>query len=452
MKLPETFTNYMQEMLKDESEAFFQALTKESPVSLRLNPSKKIKMPEPEAIPWTTQGFYLPKRPVFTLDPLFHAGCYYVQEASSMFLEQIITNEIKSPVCCLDLCAAPGGKSTHLSSLLPEGSLLVSNEVIRSRANILAENLIKWGNPSTTITNNDPSEIGKHQHLFDLILADVPCSGEGMFRKDERAIDEWSPTNIALCAERQHRIISDIWPALKPGGILIYSTCTYNLKENEENILFFIDQFNAKPLEIPIKPEWQITGSQKENIPVHRFFPHRTKGEGFFIAALQKNEDEFINSNRKKKVQKNKSSKIEIPKDIYNWILHPDNYHVELKNQDIIFFPKEHQETLALLQENLRIIIAGTHIGEMKGKDMIPNHSLCMSTAFNQEAFPSYEVDKEQALQFLKKESFNKIPSSYERGYMQIKYSGHPLGFIKNIGNRANNLYPQEWRIRMKID
>ena len=297
MALPIDFITRTRALLGNEFDSFEAALQADVPVSIRINEKKGAPIPAADTpdnrVAWCDTGYYLPERLSFTFDPLFHAGAYYVQEASSMFLEQVIRSHVKTPVRCLDLCAAPGGKSTHLAACLPEGSLLVSNEVIRSRSHILAENIAKWGNPNCVVTNNDPKEIGRLTHFFDVIVADVPCSGEGMFRKDTDSTGEWSIANVALCAGRGRRIIHDIWNALKPGGLLIYSTCTYNTEEDEENVHHITEELGAEALPIPaVKDEWQITGPLKYNHPVYRFFPHKTKGEGFFLAALRKADGE----------------------------------------------------------------------------------------------------------------------------------------------------------------
>ena len=288
MALPIDFITRTRVLLGDEYAALEKALMADVPVSIRINPKKSDKRPEATPVPWSQLGYYLPERLSFTFDPLFQNGTYYVQEASSMFLEQAIRTYVQEPVACLDLCAAPGGKSTHLLSLLPEGSVLVSNEVIRSRSYILAENIQKWGYPNHVVTNNDPAEVGELTHLFDVIVTDVPCSGEGMFRKDTDSTGEWSVANVELCASRQRRILHDIWNALKPGGLLVYSTCTYNTEEDEENIQYIIDELGAEPLSIPIDDAWGVCGALKYANPVYRFFPHRTRGEGFFLAALRK--------------------------------------------------------------------------------------------------------------------------------------------------------------------
>ena len=411
MNLPAEFAEQTRVLLGDvEYEKLVSALAEDTPVSIRLNPWKQKKI-EPSigreqftAVPWCADGFYLNERLTFTFDPLFHAGSYYVQEASSMFLEQAMQQYVNEPVTVLDLCAAPGGKSTHIRSLLPEGSLLVANEVIRNRSQVLAENLIKWGHPDVMVTNNDPANFAKLTELFDVIMTDVPCSGEGMFRKDPGAIEEWSLENVEICWQRQRRIIADIWPCLKPGGILIYSTCTYNTKENEENISWIMEELGAEPLSVNVPDEWGITGNLSDSdFPVYRFMPHKTKGEGFFLAVLRKGgEGELERTGNKE----------------------------------------------ALIRKHLRVIKdSGVEPGVLKGKDLIPSHAQAMSVTLDLEAYPSCELTYEQAIAYLRREAIV-LDASVPRGSILVMYRNVPLGFVKNIGNRANNLYPQDWRIR----
>ncbi len=465
MKLPEDFVHTMHSLLQGESDAFFRALDEPASTTIRLNPFKVrdiSALPEltsyvSEPLPWASNAYYLSTRPSFTLDPLLHAGCYYVQEAASMFMEQIVSTYIDKPVRALDLCAAPGGKSTHLASILPEGSLLVCNEVIRSRSAILTENIIKWGNPAVVVTNNDPSEIGKIPAYFDIILADVPCSGEGMFRKDKEAVHEWSPGTVKLCADRQKRIISDVWDSLKPGGLLIYSTCTYNTEENEENIRWISKVPEADILDITIEPDWQISSGKKYDFPVFRFFPHKTKGEGFFIAVLRKKEPEHFYSfkeknkhSRKKRDFRLSRKKLPIPSEIYNQIIQPDAFFFENNHNTITAIPALHHPDINLLKESLHVVHTGIRIGEIKGKDIVPDHQLAMSGSFNKQSFPPVEVDKNTALAFLKKESLQ-LPDETPKKFVTITFDGLPLGFAKNIGTRANNLYPNDWRIRKSL-
>ena len=379
-----------------------------------------------------------------------------------MFVEQALRQYMSTaPVVALDLCAAPGGKSTHVRSLLPEGSLLVANEVIRNRSQILAENLTKWGHPDVVVTNNDPADFAPLTSFFDVILTDVPCSGEGMFRKDPVAVSEWSPENVDVCWQRQRRILSDIWPCLKPGGLLVYSTCTYNTKEDEENIRWMRDTFGAEILPLDIPADWNITGNllAGEDFSVYRFLPHRTRGEGFFLALLRKPEQEeegleenFQPSRRKsatscgKKKQASAISKEQLAF-VRRWLLSPDDYELSVVGTSVTAFPKAYLSELSSLQQSLRVIQSGVSLAEAKGKDLIPHHALAMSCLLCTDAFSREEVAYEQAIAYLRKEAIV-LSAAAPRGYVLLTYKDVPLGFVKNIGNRANNLYPQEWRIR----
>ncbi|KAA6314525.1 Ribosomal RNA small subunit methyltransferase F, partial [termite gut metagenome] len=406
-------------------------------------------------IPWCSSGYYLKQRLTFTFDPLFHAGCYYVQEAASMFLEQVMKQYVQKPVVMLDLCAAPGGKSTHVRSLLPKGSLLVANEIIRSRFRTLDENLIKWGHPDVVITNNDPADFAALTGFFDVILVDAPCSGEGMFRKDTKTMKEWRLGNVELCQRRQQRILSDSWSCLKPDGMLIYSTCTYNTKENEENVQWMQQEFGAETLPVDIAKDWHITGTlTTHTFPVYRFLPYQTEGEGFFLAVLRKPFDRKNHGNEYLFQQKRSKRKTNIPvasKNILSvakgWLLPHEDYRLSLKETSITVFPKAYENEWSLLEQYLRIVRSGTMVGDMKGKDMIPRHALAMSGLLRRDAFPTEEVDYAQALAYLQKKTIP-LNKNFVSGYVLIQYKNVPLGFVKNMGNRVNNLYPSEWRVR----
>lgn len=456
MNLPQSFVERTRQLLGDEQYPLFeQALGTEVPVSIRPNRMKCNLPVAGEPVPWAPSGIYLEKRPTFTFDPLFHAGCYYVQEASSMFVERVLREYVQEPVVMLDLCAAPGGKSTLCRSALPEGSLLVANEVMRNRSQILAENLMKWGHPEVVVTNNDPADFTDLTHLFDVILTDVPCSGEGMFRKDQVAVEEWSLENVDICLQRQRRILSDIWPALKPGGLLIYSTCTFNREEDEDNVAWIARELGADVLEVPVEEAWGITGNLiGDSFPVYRFLPHKVKGEGFFLAILRKHagEVETVEPRAEKKKKggkdvKGKAPQLSVPKEAKDWLQIPGDYQLTINGTNVQAFPKSHETVYTLLQQYVKVIHAGITLGEMKGKDLIPHHSLAMSTALADGAFPKAEVTYEQAIAYLRKESLV-LDTGVPRGYVLLTYQNIPLGFMKNIGNRANNLYPQEWRIR----
>lgn len=449
MALPSDFITRTRGLLGDAFDRLEAALQTDAPVSIRINRSKGTTAPAgSEQVAWCDTGYYLPQRLSFTFDPLFHAGGYYVQEASSMFLEQAVRAYVSGPVKCLDLCAAPGGKSTHLLGVLPEGSLLVSNEVIRARSHILAENLSKWGNPFHIVTNNDPEEIGRLTQVFDVIVTDVPCSGEGMFRKDTDSAGEWSVANVRLCASRQRRILHDVWEALRPGGLLIYSTCTYNTEENEENVHYLIEEFGAEALPIPAPAEWNLTGPLRFDHPAYRFFPHKTRGEGFFLAVLRKAEGEREEIRPKAKNKKEKKTPSPtLAAGFADWVRAPQAYRMEVENEVVRLFPQIYEETYRLIASQLQIVTAGVQLGEIKGKDLVPAHSLALSTLLNREAFPSVELDWDEAITYLKKDALH-LPADVKKGYVLVCYKQTPLGFVKHLGNRANNLYPSEWRIR----
>lgn len=461
MQLPDEFTSRMKDMLgESEYDHFDKAITSTSPTSIRVNPLKpSMDIPYGQIVPWCKTGRYLEQRPSFTFDPLFHAGSYYVQEASSMFVNHIISTLISEPSIVLDLCAAPGGKSTLAISALPQGSVLIANEIVRQRANILAENITKWGNPNTIVTNNCASDFQPLGPIFDLIICDAPCSGEGMFRKDPQSIDEWSTANVAMCQERQREILSDIWQCLKPGGLLIYSTCTYNTLENEENAVWAAEQLGAELISIDIPSEWNISDNKlsNSNFNVYRFFPHKTRGEGFFACIMRKNSDAEIpptrtskNKEHKKGADNRKGKELPMPKDIKQWLSHPEQYTFKSTTTSHTAFPTQHIHLLEQALAHLKVIHYGITIANIKGKTIIPAHSLAMSASLNAEMFPSTELTEQQAIAYLRTEPIT-LSSSTPTGYVLLKYKGLPLGFAKNIGNRANNLYPSEWRIRKSI-
>lgn len=421
-------------------------------------------------VPWCPEGFYLKERPAFTFDPLLHAGVYYVQEASSMFLQQAIRQYVKEPVRMLDLCAAPGGKSTLALQNLPEGSFLVSNEIDRQRSRILAENLIKWGTPNVLVTNNAPRDFSYFPHYFDVVLTDVPCSGEGMFRKDEQAVAEWSERNVAMCTERQRSILQDCWNCLKPGGLLIYSTCTFNLHEDEENVHWIVEHLEAESLPVDVDEQWNIVGNLA-GLPesVYHFFPHRTEGEGFFLAVLRKKESlsnesplssvvhsketerkskgKLTKYSERKKHKKNATPSFKVSGEIKDWLKDPNCFTFHEKDDMLIAIPASLDNDFRFLMEALHPLQSGITVAFKKGKAWTPAHSLAMSLWLNKSAFSAYDVTLEQAWSYLRGESFA-LPKDIPVGFVLITYREYPLGFVKNIGNRSNNLYPQNWKIR----
>lgn len=455
MNLPESFKAQMRPVLGDEQcESFYESLDAAPPTSIRINLFKpSVCEYAGEEVPWCRSGRCLDERPSFTLDPLFHSGAYYVQEASSMFLDWILRAFVEKPSTVLDLCAAPGGKSTLTLSALPKGSVLVANEIVRQRSQILAENIIKWGSPNAIVTNNCAADFQEVGQVFDVVICDAPCSGEGMFRKDPKAVDEWSPQNVDMCQSRQREILADIWPCLKPGGLLVYSTCTYNLKENEENVLWAVENLGAEVLDCDVPEEWGVTGNLLEGtaFPVYHFFPHKTKGEGFFACVMRKGEDcedEMCGrARRDKKKGRDAHKEPPFPKEVKMWVDTPQQYTFLTTGAGLYAFPSAHANLLHSALSSLKVVHYGIQLATLKGKAVIPAHSLAMSVCMSKAAFPMFEVDETTALSYLRTESVV-LPSDAPIGYVILSHKGSPLGFVKNIGNRANNLYPSEWRIR----
>lgn len=436
----------MQATLAEEWPAFESSHQQPSFTSIRLNPAKQ-KPYDLTKIAWTDFGYFLPERPSFTLDPTFHAGTYYVQEASSMFLEQALkqTVDLTKPLRVLDLCAAPGGKSTHLLSLLNQESLLVSNEVIRSRASILSENIQKWGHANVVVTNNDPKDFQRLNGFFDVMVVDAPCSGEGLFRKDPKAMEEWSEDNVALCAQRQQRILADVWPALKQDGILIYCTCTYNEKENEENIGWLIHNSKLKiqSLRVEHNNDWGVEEIVKNGMYGYRFFPHKVKGEGFFISVLRK-KDEAEEVTMRTKTQLPLVSK-KIAERVNEWLLNP--HQLILLDDLIVALPEQFRTEINWLANNLSVVTQGTAVATLKHEKLIPEHAVALSLELNRDQFVQIELSLDQALAYLRKET--PLIGEGQKGFALVTYQNHPLGWVNLLGNRINNLYPANWRVRM---
>ncbi len=512
MKLPLDFVGSMETCLGNEIGDFLKALDDEPAVSIRLNPAKtkpgtRFFVPA-EPVPWSRWGYYLEERPSFTFDPLLHAGIYYVQEASSMFVDHVVRELLSEPAVCLDLCAAPGGKSLSLLSSLPTGSLLVSNEVVRQRANILAETIIKHGHTNVMVTNNTPADFGRLTHAFDLILVDAPCSGEGMFRKNIRAVEEWSLNNVQRCAERQNDILVDAWQALKPGGFLVYSTCTFNVTENESVVFDLARSTGARFIQVETGSDWGISPSFDERTPGYRFFPHRTRGEGLSLFILWKPTEETITRKKfsiaeelitaegtippeqpvttsnsivekrggdsrcddrrgvvegtcmdidergwggkkrrgKKKSYKGKYTFLKDPSAFESYFHNPGAFRFLERGQRVFALPAMHFDSMMAFDEKLRTVSMGIEVGEFKKGDFIPSHALALNRELHTESFPRFPVAYNQAIAYFRKEAI--VLPGAPRGMLLLTYEDEPIGFAKNVGNRANNLYPDEWRIR----
>ena len=449
MNLPKDFESYfLSRWQAEDVTALIRGLEAESSVSIRLNTKRMSSDAMPIGadgrVPWCPEGFYLKVRPSFTADPLLHAGAYYVQEASSMFLAHVLRSLVEAPLSivhcpfsinnCLDLCAAPGGKSTLLRSLLPDECLLVSNEPNRARCQVLAENLAKWGHPNVLVTQAYASDIAQavlekavllqkntpFLPPFDLILADVPCSGEGMMRKEAEAIAQWSPAFVAECASLQRSIVADIWPALRPGGILIYSTCTFNPEEDEENVEWIARELGADVISIPTDPSWGIRGDLRRKssvpndspsgsasgsslnypilLPCYHFLPGQVRGEGFFLAVLRKHGIPTDSTLDESAAEESRSSKKKAKK--------------------------------------------------QKGRTpQTPPFPILPTDQLDQEGAAQVELSLTDSIRYLQREALV-LPPDTPRGIVQVCYRRQRLGLMNNLGTRANNLYPKEWRIR----
>ncbi len=401
-------------------------------------------------VPWCKTGLFLDERPSFTTDPLFHAGAYYVQEASSMFLEMAVQQscDLNTSLRVLDLCAAPGGKSTHLLSLLSPNSLLVSNEVIRQRVNVLSENISKWGAASVVVTHNDPAHFQRLPEFFDLIVVDAPCSGSGLFRKDPIAIESWSLANVALCSQRQQRILADVMDSLKPGGILIYSTCSYSVEEDESNADWLVQEMHMEPikLSVPLKSGIIETESLQSHAPGYRFFPDKVAGEGFYLAAF------------KKKGMAKRADVMQLTKDwqavskqaigiLQKWVQPNENISFISWESQLLAVPTTQLNAIQQLQKHLYIRKAGTLAGSIIRDEWIPDHDMAMNPQIEID-MPKISLNKSDALQYLRRNIFE--IDTQLKGWVLVQFEGINLGWIKLLPGRINNYYPKDWRILNK--
>jgi 16S rRNA C967 or C1407 C5-methylase (RsmB/RsmF family)/NOL1/NOP2/fmu family ribosome biogenesis protein len=441
MPFPEGFIKHIENCEGFNESSFSKAHAMATPVSIRFNSLKPINHHHQEKVPWCDNAFYLDHRPAFVFDPLFHAGVYYVQEASSMFTGYLFQQyaPTQNAIKVLDLCAAPGGKSTLIADLMNENSLLVSNEVIKTRSKILKENIDKWGAPNIVVSNNDPREFKNLTQYFDVIIIDAPCSGSGLFRKDPAAMKEWSLDNVTHCSLRQGRIITDIIPTLKPGGLLIYATCSYSTEEDESIIESLLHKGFTNPVNSSLPAAF---GEIIRNKYGYRFYPDKIKGEGFFISILQSAASENVPTSYQPK--RYEAITIEEKDIIIKYFDKPDK----------LFFYK-HKEVIYCIPENLKndiqalgslyLVKSGTAVGIIKNSDLIPDHELAMSVLISKE-IPRIEVDEKTAVEYLRKNTI--VIDAQIKGWCLITYLNIPLGWAKIIPGRLNNYYPIELRIR----
>lgn len=421
--------------------------------AIRLHPTKTAgqdagqMLPLAGPVPWCPGGYYLGRRPSFILDPLWHAGAYYVQDPSSMSLAFAMTHLLaeQAPVQALDLCAAPGGKSTLMASFLPAGSALVSNEVIGSRVPVLAENIVRWGMPDVLVTRRDAKDFGRLGPTFDLIVVDAPCSGSGLFRKDPEAVGEWSSEGVAHCSRRQRRILGDVMDALRPGGLLCYATCSYSVAEDEEISRFLQEDFALEPLTLPFSPSWGIVESKTASGEVagYRFYPDRLAGEGFFLACFRK--PGASPDMRAERAPRRKQSAADGAGALAPWLAEPDRWSFREKDGEVYVMGGGAGALLDAVGSRLHPVFAGCHAGKVVRGELVPDHALALGTLLSP-AVPRLTLSRDEALAYLRKAPLD-LPRA-PRGWTIASFEGQGLGWIKGLGHRINNYYPTSWRIR----
>ena len=456
MRLPEQFISRMQrELGVAEAEVLCAALETEPSTSVRLNPAKMAEQKWGGGrVAWSDYGYLLGERPAFTLDPDFHAGAYYVQEASSQFAGYIVSMAVGGADACmglrvLDMCAAPGGKSTHYATLVGERGLVVANEINRSRAAVLADNARKWGLGNMVVTCNDSARVADFEEWFDVVAVDAPCSGEGMFRKSDEACEQWSEANVAMCAERQWEILQNAFRSLKPGGVLLYSTCTFNRTEDEDVVGRACEEFGDELLavdDIPIGDDWGVVTGREGVFQTFRFFPHRLTGEGMFMAVARK---AGLATSRRRMPKARRKVMEAVDKrtaqELSRWVKESEQMRFFAAGDTLYGCRKEHYDEVEALAGTLAVIYSGVAMGQVfKGK-LKPDGALALYAGVNHDAVACCEVDEQEALKFLRKQDMD--AAQFSEGVNMVLYGGRPLGFVKRVGARVNNMYPNSLRI-----
>lgn len=448
--LPEKFvTRITCDLGEEDGRALCAALDAQTPVSVRLNPAKPAPALEGEAVPWCAGGMYLGKRPRFTLDPDFHAGAYYVQEASSQFVGHLLCDVETRGRRILDLCAAPGGKTTLYASLAGPDGLVVANETDRRRAQVLADNVRKWGTGNVVVTSNEPVRVAEFEGWFDVVAVDAPCSGEGMFRKDAQARTEWSEGNVKRCAARQAEILRAAWRALKPGGTLLYSTCTFNRTENErvlEEMLAWAGDEATAAGEIPLDPAWGVVCGRVGVFRTFRFYPHRTKGEGFFASVVCKSFDAG-GKMRTPKVRRSLLGTVgrEVQRELERWVKEPAKMVFSEAAGTVYGYRTSQAEAVKSLSGVLAVLYSGVAMGQLFKGRLKPDPALAFYAGLDRGAVPAAALSRDDALRFLRRQE---LPAAwFAEGINLVCCGGQTLGFVKRIGSRVNNLYPNSLRI-----
>lgn len=462
MSLPASFLQSLEGIAGFERAAFENVHeTGQQVTSLRINPAKwtstgidhltegfklhQAKEIKTSPIPWCANGYYLSDRPSFTFDPYLHGGGYYVQEASSMFIGYALEKVCgeRKGLKALDLCAAPGGKTTLLASL-HNISLLVSNELIRTRVPVLYENVVKWGAPNVFVSQQDPRDFQRLPGFFDILLIDAPCSGSGLFRRDPDAITEWSPQNVTLCSQRQQRILADALPSLKEDGLLIYSTCSFSKEEDEQILDWLIKEHDLESVRIEVPESWNIVETESESAKAfgYRFYPDKVKGEGFFMGCLRKKSGFSGGMLQSEKLEMAGTADRKV---LSEWVKDADAFAFILKNESYMAVPHNLLSDFNCINKDLSLRKSGTRIGELIRGKLNPDHELAMSLILDKN-IPSLAIHYNDAIRYLRKETIEHTAGL--QGWVLIMYNDLPLGFMKCMPNRANNYYPSDWRIR----
>ena len=446
--LPERFVETMRQTLGEDAEKLFAALDTEPAVSVRLNPAKPAECFDGEAVGWCKWGKYLAERPQFTLDPLLHGGAYYVQEASSQFVAHLLANHDMEGKRVLDMCAAPGGKTTIYSTLVGRNGLVVANDISHSRAMALADNVQRWGMGNVVVTCNEPTHIGAFTHWFDVVAVDAPCSGEGMFRKMDEARSEWTPSSPDVCAERQREILAEAWRVLRPGGTLIYSTCTFNPTEDEGIVEWLMSEYGEE-LEsvdrVVTDDVWGVVRSDVGVFQCFHFYPHKARGEGFFAAVARKCDGTVRRSMPKARRKLfSQCAKADV-KELSRWVDDASEHSFMLVGEDIYAYNSAVAEAVVTLSENLSVVYSGVAMGRIFKQKLKPEHPLALYVGLNRDVVPIVDVSLEDALDYLRRNDI--AASQFEEGINVVGYKGTPIGFVKRIGARCNNMYPKDLRI-----
>jgi 16S rRNA C967 or C1407 C5-methylase (RsmB/RsmF family)/NOL1/NOP2/fmu family ribosome biogenesis protein len=446
--LPEAFVKTMRESLGEEAESLFAALDTEPAVSLRLNPAKPAETFDGEEVGWCKWGRYLAERPQFTLDPLLHGGAYYVQEASSQFVAHLLSNHNMEGAKVLDMCAAPGGKTTIYSTLVGRKGLVVANDINHGRAMALADNVQRWGMGNVVVTCNEPSHIGAFTHWFDVVAVDAPCSGEGMFRKMDEARSEWTSSSPEVCAQRQREILAEAWRVLRPGGTLIYSTCTFNPTEDEGVVEWLMSEYGdeLEPVDrVSINKEWGVVCSDIGAFQCFHFYPHKARGEGFFAAIARKSDGTVRRSSPKARRKLFSLPSKADAKELSRWVDDASEHTFMMVGEDIYAYNSAVVDSIVTLSENLSVVYSGVLMGRIFKQKLKPEHPLALYIGMNRDVVPMVEVSLDEAIDYLRRNDIS--AAQFEEGINVVEYKGIPIGFVKRIGARCNNMYPKDLRI-----